>query len=196
MHPLTRKPLSWLKPDQQMVADTPDVIDYLRTILERRQFRPDEVEDPLHEAFLRGLQWFNRGLVTAIIDCKELLAGIACESAIRDTSRLRRTVYLGRIAEPASPPEPEEEGEALNMRPLQAALIQEVRIALGLLSVKQQVAICLYYLEGLTVREIADRQGVRMATVSRNKALGLAKLRRLLADIVPPALLRNRRFER
>jgi RNA polymerase sigma factor (sigma-70 family) len=196
MQALTRTSPAWCRPDEQEPDNLSGVIDYLRTVLERRRFGLDLIGDALQDAFAWGLERCKDGRFTPVNDGREELVRKACASAVRESSRLRRTVSLGRVAEPASPSEPEEEGEPMDLRPLLTAFMKEVWAALEALPQKQGLAVRRYHIEGMTVREIAEREGVTMATVCRNKSRGLAKLRRDLSDRVPPALLRNRRFER
>jgi RNA polymerase sigma-70 factor (ECF subfamily) len=134
-----------------------------------------DAEDALHDAFLEAWQRAgdhqrSRGTVRTWL---LLRLRSRCLDRLRAHDRAREVDGAEALLEQ----QPAEQGDALDLAPDRA----RVRAALLQLPEAQRTALELAWFAGLTGQQIADQTGAPLGTVKTRLALGLARLRLLLA---------------
>jgi RNA polymerase sigma-70 factor (ECF subfamily) len=139
-----------------------------------------DAEDALHDVFLEAWQRAkdhqrSRGTVRTWL---LLRLRSRCLDRLRAHDRAREVDGAEAILEA----QPAEEHEALDLSPDRG----RVRAALQQLPEAQRTALELAWFGGLTGQQIAEQTGAPLGTVKTRLALGLARLRLLLAPPAPP----------
>ena len=130
-------------------------------------FDTESAADAVQEAFIAADRQWNK--VGRYDDPASWVRRVALHRLInRRRNRRRRSEILAGIRSVAEAD--------------MAAELLDLRAALGRLPERQRIAICLHYLGGLSVAEIAGDLGVAGGTVKSNLHDGRNKLRQLLAE--------------
>ena len=125
--------------------------------------RDDAVQEAIFRAWkkidtLRHEEYFNTWMVRILINvCRDI-----------QKSR-RRTLTTDMLPEPPTQPASRED---------------ELKYALQALDEKQRIAVLMHYMEGYSVREVADMLGIGISAVKLRLMRGRQKLRDLLSEEV------------
>jgi RNA polymerase sigma factor (sigma-70 family) len=124
--------------------------------------RPDEAEDALHDAFLKGLE---RSVSTSISSVDGWIFVVASRSWRRRRVRDRLLLPLKLIAEEAAPARDE--------------AAADVFVALRALTLRQRQVLVLRFLIGMSQEETAELLGIARGTVAAttNQAISAMRLR-------------------
>lgn len=130
----------------------------LRRVLGRERHTP--LEDLIHDAFVEALGSLDRLRDPEALPgwMRAIAANVACHTIRRRTARR----WL-RFWEPAALPE----REARSASPEVRDAYQRTYALLDRLSAEHRVCFVLRYLEGLTLREVAEARGCSLATIKR-----------------------------
>jgi len=143
---------------------------------------PNDTEDAFQEALLTVWKRWER--IRAHRNPQALILRICINSA---HDALRRKVRRGKWLDAAAMPEDIADSAAPAVQTVSGAEQDaEVLRAIGLLSKNQGRAILMHLVEEIPYGEIAAALDCREATVRKHVARGRARLRDLLAHLIPP----------
>jgi len=154
------------------MASIPDMLRRARALLIRRGATPHDAEDLVHEAFLK-VEAYSRA--ADVRSQEAMLVRTALNLAIDDARRRRRAPFdtdattLERIVDPLPGPD-----EVLTAR----ERLTRLRAGLEQLSPKAQRILLAQRVEGLSYKEIAEREGLSIWAVEKQIARAVDTLTR------------------